>query len=171
MPKIIGILFEHFAVLLTFADKYLIMAKNEDWWTSPTDAENGSLIMVTGRRDVNKFRDNPKFSIRVEVTWKYDGEANGMPDVATSQLMEEVHDALIAVFDKDPVAVLTGIYTGDNRRDWVFYTLSTHIFQKKLNEALAPFPLLPLEIYAENDPDWAEYAEMRELSEISASDD
>ena len=147
------------------------MAKNEDWWTSPTDAENGSLIMVTGRRDVDKFRDNPKFSIRVEVTWKYDCEANGMPDLATSQLMEEVHDALVAVFDKDPVAVLTGIYTGDNRRDWVFYTLSTHIFQKKLNEALAPFPLLPLEIYAENDPDWAEYAEMRELSEISASDD
>lgn len=147
------------------------MAKNDDWWTSPTEADNGSLIMVTGRRDIDKFRDNPKFSIRVEVTWKYDGESNGMPDTATSQLMEEVHDALAAVFDKDPVAVLTGIYTGDNRRDWVFYTLSTHIFQKKINDALAQFPMLPLEIYAENDPDWAEYAEMRELSEISASDD
>lgn len=147
------------------------MAKKDDWWTSPTEGENGALIMVTGRRDVEKFRDNPKYSIRVEVSWKYDGESNGMPDTATSQLMEEVHDALLAVFAKDPVAVMTGIYTGDNRRDWVFYTLSTHIFQKKINDALAAFPLLPLEIYAENDPDWAEYAEMRELSEISASDD
>lgn len=93
-----------------------------------------------------------------------------MPDTSTSQLMEQVHDALVDTFDKDPVAVITGIYTGDNRRDWIFYTLSTNIFQKKLNEALAPFPMLPLEIYAENDPDWAEYAEMRELSEISTSD-
>ncbi len=170
MPKFIGILFEHFSAIVTFAENIITMAKKDDWWTSPTEGENGSLIMVTGRRDVEKFRDNPKYSIRVEVSWKYDGESNGMPDTATSQLMEEVHDAL-AVFAKDPVAVMTGIYTGDNRRDWVFYTLSTHIFQKKINEALAAFPLLPLEIYAENDPDWAEYAEMRELSEISVSDD
>lgn len=147
------------------------MANSADWWTSPTEAENGSLIMVTGRRDIDKFRNNPKFSIRVEVTWKYEGEANGMPDVATSELMSEVQDALTETFDKDPVAVLTGIYTGDNRRDWVFYTLSTHIFQKKINEALEKFPMLPLEIYAENDPAWEEYAEMRELSEINTSDD
>jgi len=147
------------------------MAKNDDWWTSPNETENGALVMVTGRRDVDKFRNNPKFSIRVEITWRYVGEKDGMPDVATSQLMEEVQDALAAVFAKDPVAVLTGIYTGDNRRDWVFYTLSTHIFQRKINEALEPFPALPLDIYAENDPDWAEYAEMRELSEITASDD
>lgn len=147
------------------------MAKQNDWWTSPTEADNGALVMVTGRRDIDKFRDNPKFSIRVEITWKYDGDGSGMPDVATSILMEEVQDALSAMFAKDPVAVLTGIYTGDNRRDWVFYTLSTHIFQKKINEALEQFPTLPLEIYAENDPGWAEYSEMRELSEISASDD
>lgn len=147
------------------------MANREDWWTSPTEAENGSLIMVTGRRDVDKFRDNPKFSIRVEVSWKYVGESNGMPDVDTSELMSDVQDALMKVFDKDPVAILTGIFTGDNRRDWVFYTLSTYIFQKKINEALAPFPTLPLEIYAENDPEWAEYAEMCELAEVDISDE
>jgi len=44
----------------------------------------------------------------------------------------------------------------------VFYTLSTHIFGKKLNAALESLPVLPLEIYAENDPDWAEYDEMCE---------
>ncbi len=130
------------------------------WWTAPTESENGRLIMVTGRHDVKKFRENPRFNIRVEVTWKYDGDSSGMPDVATSTLMEEVQEALQTAFTKDPVAVLTGIYTGDDRRDWVFYTLSTHIFGRKLNEALARFPMLPLSIYCENDPDWAEYDEM-----------
>ena len=52
----------------------------------------------------------------------------------------------------------------------MFYTLSTNIFNKKLNQALAPFPMLPLSIYAENDPDWLEYAEMRDLSEIATED-
>ena len=135
---------------------------NENWWTAPTESESGKLIMVTGRKDVEKFRSNPRFNIRVEVTWKYDGDASGMPDKETSTLMEEVQEALQKEFKKDPVAVLTGIFTGDNQRDWIFYTLSTHIFGRKLNESLASFPLLPLTIYTENDPCWEEYDEMSE---------
>lgn len=136
--------------------------ENGTWWTAPTESESGSLILVTGRKDVEKFRSNPRFNIRVEVIWKYEGDAKGMPDKETSTLMEEVQDALQNEFHKDPVAVLTGIFTGDNQRDWIFYTLSTHIFGRKLNEALASFPLLPLTIYTENDPSWEEYDEMSE---------
>lgn len=146
------------------------MTKESDWWTSPTESDTGRLIMVTGRRDVDEFRNNPKFNIRVEVTWRYNGNVSGMPDELTAKLMESVQDALQSAFSKDPVAVLTGIYTGDNERNWVFYTLSTHIFGRKLNEALADFDLLPITIYTENDPDWEEYKEMKSLSEISASD-
>jgi hypothetical protein len=127
--------------------------------------------MVTGRRDIAKFRDNPRFSIRVEITWVYDESTSaGMPDLATSELMEQATDNLSKIFAADPVAVLTGIYTGAGERNWVFYTLSTHIFQRKLNEALAELPLLPLQISAENDPDWEEYTEMRSLSEILSED-
>ena len=140
-----------------------------DWWTAPAESENGSLIMVTGRRDIKKFRDNPRFNIRLEIEWSYGG--SGMPDDATAELMEQVQDRLQAAFTKDPVAVLTGIYTGDGVRNWVFYTLSTHIFARKLNEALADLPLLPLQLSAENDPDWAEYDEMKDLTEIQSSDD
>lgn len=132
----------------------------DSWWTAPAESEDGRLIMVTGRRDVVKFRSNPRFKIRIEVTWKYEGDTSGMPDTATSELMEQVQEALQAEFRKDPVAVLTGIFTGDGKRDWIFYSLSTHIFGKKLNEALAPFPLLPLTVYCENDPAWEEYDEM-----------
>lgn len=142
------------------------MSNSNDWWTSPTESESGRLIMVTGRRDVDTFRNNPKFNIRVEVTWRYQGDKSGMPDEATAQLMDDVQTALQASFTKDPVAVLTGIYTGDDERNWVFYTLSTHIFGRKLNEALASFDVLPIVIYTENDPGWDEYAEMKELSEI-----
>lgn len=147
------------------------MSDNADWWTSPTESESGRLIMVTGCRNVERFRNNNRFSIRVEITWKYNGDFSGMPDLETSKLMEEVQDALAEAFHKDPVAVLTGIYTGDDERNWIFYTLSTHIFGKKLNEALARFELLPIEIYTENDPEWNEYDEMRELSEVMECDD
>lgn len=146
------------------------MVNNNDWWTSPAEGENGNIIMVTGRRDVEHFRNNPKFSIRVEVSWKYDANSIGMPDEETAKLMEKVQDALTDTFHKDPIAVLTGIYTGDGERNWVFYTLSTNIFGRKLNEALQPFELLPITIYCENDPGWNEYDEMKDLSEIFADE-
>lgn len=137
------------------------MAKGE-WITAPAESDSSSLtIIVTARRDVAAFRANPRFTIRVEVSWLYDNaDSLGMPSVADSTQMEKVTDALTVAFDKDPVAVMTGIYTGDGRRDWIFYTLSTNIFGRKLNEALADIPVMPLKIYCENDPDWDEYNEM-----------
>lgn len=44
--------------------------------------------MVTGRRDVKKFRENPRFGIRVEVSWKYKSGADGMPGLEDSRQME-----------------------------------------------------------------------------------
>ena len=146
------------------------MANNSDWWTAPTESENGNLIMVTGRRDIENFKNNPKFNIRIEVTWKYNSNKSGMPDFETSSLMEEVQTSIEDTFKKDPIAVLTGIYTGDGERNWIFYTLSTNIFGKKFNEALQSFELLPITIYAENDPEWNEYQEMKSLTEINSED-
>ena len=83
--------------------------------------------------------------------------------------MEQVQDALEACFANDPVAVNTGIYTGDGERNWVFYTRSLHIFQRKLNEALASFPVLPLTFHAEDDPQWEEYDEMCQ-AEVKAAE-
>ncbi|MDE7027015.1 DUF695 domain-containing protein [Duncaniella freteri] len=134
--------------------------EKDSWWTAPAESEDGHLIMVTGNKDVAKFRSNPRFCIRIEVSWNYTGDASGMPDTATSELMEQVQEALQTEFRKDPVAILTGIFTGDGKREWVFYSVSTHIFGKKLNQALEPFPLLPITVYCENDPGWEGYDEM-----------
>lgn len=148
--------------LNNFTTKNKIIDVMAEWWTAPAEGSDGKLIMVTGRRDVKKFRDNPRFDKRVEVSWKYTSASDGMPSKEDSEMMDEVQKRLTEAFDKDPVAVLTGIFTGDGERNWIFYTLSTNIFGKKLNEALASLPALPLEIYAENDAEWAEYDEMSE---------
>jgi hypothetical protein len=140
------------------------MSEKNDWWTAPADSDDGRLIMVSGRRDISTFRSNPKFKIRIEIRWEYDTKPTAtMPCEKDAELMGEATDLLQNVLDKDPVAVMTGIFTGAGERTWVFYTLSTNIFQKKLNEALEPLPLLPLEISAENDPDWEAYDEMAQL--------
>lgn len=138
--------------------------ENDNWWTAPAETDDGRLIMVTGRVDVARFRNNPRFTIRIEVEWPYnDAPGATMPSEADAEIMGEATDRLNAVLNRDPVAVMTGIFTGAGARTWVFYTLSTHIFQKKINEALADLPTLPLQIIAENDPRWEAYDEMQEF--------
>lgn len=139
---------------------------DDNWWTSPLENDNGQMIMVTGRGDVDKFRSNPRFNIRVTITLPYQSRPDGMPTAEAAEILEQVLVPLQEIFEKDPIAVLTGIYTGAGERTMVFYTLSVNIFNKKLNQALESLPLLPLKIEAENDPDWLEYKEMEELSRI-----
>lgn len=142
----------------------------DEWWTSPTESENGKLIMVTGRRGVESVMQSGKFNDRVEISWKYDSDDSGMPDKETAMLMEAVDESLKKTFKKDPIAVITGIYTGDGERNWVMYVKNINIFNNYLNKALAQFPLLPLELYAEKDPEWDEYKEMKDLSYIDDGD-
>lgn len=146
------------------------MKISTDWWTSPTESDSGRLIMVTGRRGLENVIATGKYNVRVEISWPYQGDASGMPDVPTSTLMEAVTDAINEVFKKDPVAIMTGIYTGDDERNWIIYTKNQHIFNRRLNEALAPFDLLPITLYVENDPEWNEYREMCELAEVMDGD-
>ena len=141
------------------------------WLTSPFESnESGNLVMGTIRRDVDKFRKDPKFKYRIEVSWSYQPDAKGMPDEATSEQMEEVENALSEVFTKDPVAVLTGIYTGEGVRDWEFYTLSLHIFQRKFNEALAPIPYQPRGNCATEDPTGGENTQLHYPAQAADSD-
>jgi hypothetical protein len=141
-----------------------------EWWTSPTESETGALIMVTGRQGVEPVIATEKYNDRIEITWKYTPDKNGMPDFKTSSLMEQVTDALNNAFAKDSAAVMTGIYTGDGERNWVFYTLNPKKFQYMLNDALKDFELLPITLYAEKDPEWNEYREMKDLSEVFSDD-
>lgn len=141
------------------------------WVCAPFES-NESQRMVLGacRLDVGKFRKKGKMIYRLTVGWPYEGSSD-LPGEELSKEMEQVQDRLEAAFRKDPVAVLTEVYTGDGLREWVFYTASLNIFQKKLNEALADLPQLPLTFSAEEDPLWEEYDATAEIVKNLADDE
>lgn len=146
------------------------MAYTEKWWSYPAEAESGRRIIVTGRDLVDRERESGKYIYRINVYWDYDALPDGMPSDEDADMMEKVTDALLLAFKKDPAAVMTGIYTGDGRRDWVFYTPSLRIFNNVFNRALQDLPLIPIVIEAEEDPDWEEYSQMRDATYIPDED-
>lgn len=138
----------------------------ERWWTAPTESESGATVLVTGRDYMDDIISGGKYIYRVTVGWEYNRLPNGMPEDAEARMMEQATDALQAAFKKDKVAYMTGIYTGDGRRDWVFYTRNLNIFNKVFNAALSSLDTMPLLIEAEEDRNWDEYKEMKEVSYI-----
>jgi len=142
----------------------LSMAKlniSDDWWTAPSEDNEGRTVLVTGRRGLENVIATGRYKYRIEMTWLYAPDQSGMPDYGTSRLMEQVTDSLQAAFKRDPVAVMTGIYTGAGERNWVFYAITLKSFQSGLNAALSTISeQLPLSFHAEEDPDWEEYREM-----------
>ncbi len=133
----------------------------DKWWTSPAESEAGKTVIITGRDGLEKVQASGKYIYRLDGSWDYEPEASGMPSDADARIMEEATDALLKVFDKNTAAVMTGIYTGDGRRDWIFYCLNLKVFSSSFNNALADLPAMPLEISATEDPEWEEYSEMR----------
>ncbi|MDE6311243.1 MAG: DUF695 domain-containing protein, partial [Muribaculaceae bacterium] len=109
------------------------MAEKNDWWTAPAEGPDGKTVIVSGRRDVDVFRNKGKYTIRVTVAWPYEADAQGFPDDSTARMMEQVTDAFHDGLKGKTTAILTGIYTGDGRREWVLYTFSTDTFGKFLN--------------------------------------
>ena len=134
---------------------------SDDWWTAPSEDSDGNTVLVTGRRALDNVINTGRYKYRIEMTWLYSPDSSGMPNYPTSRKMEQVTDALHATLKRDPVAVMTGIYTGAGERNWVFYAVTLKAFQSALNSALSDIPeQLPLSFHAEEDPTWEEYREM-----------
>lgn len=146
------------------------MKLTNNWFTSVTEGEGGTMVIVCGRDEIDAFMASGKFGERVEITWPYVRTANGMPDEEEAKRMEEPQEALQKAMEKDKLSILTGVYTGDGARTWIFYTRNIPAFGERLNQALAPFEQLPITIYTEKDPDWNEYREMCSLCEDACRD-
>lgn len=141
------------------------MKLSNEWFTALSENENGQLVTVSGRDELTEFIQSGKFKERVEITWKYEADDKGMPIETVAEQIDEVQEVLKKAMEKDKLSILTGVYTGSGERIWVYYTRTVRVFGERLNEALAPFELLPISVYTELDPEWEEYLDMYEMKE------
>ena len=108
------------------------MKLSDNWFTTVTESDNGAVMFVSGRDEIDAFMESGKLRERVEITWPYESDAQGMPTEEESMRMEAPQEALRKAMEKDKLAILTGIYTGDGARTWVFYTRNIPAFGERL---------------------------------------
>lgn len=144
------------------------MRLSNEWFTALSANDNGDMITVSGRKELQEFIQSGKFKERVEITWKYEPDTNGMPGDELAEKIETVQETLRKAMEKDKLSILTSIYTGGGEKIWVFYTRTVRVFGERLNEALSVFEeVLPISIYTEIDPEWEEYLDMYEMEQWS----
>lgn len=126
------------------------------WGTIVTHNDDLAIIY----RYVDAFHDEWDLATqpdRIIIAWRYENPT-GMPSPTEREQMEELEAALEPVVEEEGFATLALVSTGENLREWIYYTQSGEDFFNRLNTALADRPRFPIEIRSAPDPAWATYA-------------
>lgn len=144
------------------------MRLSDNWFTAISEDEQGKLVLVNGRLELDEFRLSGKMKIRIEIRWPYEADEQGFPTDSVGRQIEEVENLVRRAMEKDKLAIMTGNYTGGGVKYWVYYARTERVFGERLNAVLAPYETFPLEIDCEVDADWEEYLDMLTMKDAAA---
>src|SRR5882672_3374519 len=124
-----------------------------DRWAIAHAEEDGMPLLFRYRNEL-PVKDTAQCPFLVSMLWIYDGEATtGMPDNEVLGQMERFEDVLDSI-DNSAAGFLMVAVTGNNRREWIWYTANTARFMALLNNAMQGRPKFPLDLSASEDPGW-----------------
>ncbi len=132
------------------------------WATAiSTNAHNGRKIIFRYAKAFSATFDRTSQPIRIIVVWKYQSES-GQPVAEDHQLMNLLEDTLESALKKDDgFATLALVSTGEDLREWTYYTKSESEFMSRLNYALGGMAYFPIEIHTALDPNWEMYEQFK----------
>lgn len=115
---------------------------------------------------IDEFPDDltrAKFPMLTVVSWKYDGKTNnGMPLTEVNNKMIVLEEAIENAMDTSKQYQHAYSRTGNNLKEFVYYSTSQVDFMERLNKALAFHEKYPIEINFYEDPEWSEFKQLRE---------
>ena len=134
------------------------LIKENDTWTNAEGENDGTIFLLRFRPHLEHFIKTKKFNKRLTIFWQYEsGNKSLLPSETEMSLMENVENVLVKALERDAQSVLAFVYTGQNQREWHWYSADIKETALRLNKALAEFNKLPIELSSTDDPDWSEY--------------
>jgi hypothetical protein len=135
----------------------------QDQWAILEAEEDGVPLLFRFRTNI-PVADTNAFPFLISIMWIYDGKRNeGMPDDGTLAMMDRVEDALDWVDDSGE-AFLMVVVTGNNRREWIWYTSDRQRYMALVNKAMPRQPKFPLDFATSEDASWQTYRSIRDAA-------
>lgn len=135
-----------------------LLLTDEDTWNIAEGENDGTPFTLRFRPHLKDFIHSQHYKKHLVISWSYESDNSSlMPSEEQIELMENIENSLIENLESELQAVLTFIFTGQNRRDWHWYSKDIAETGELLNNALVDFEKLPIEITAEDDENWSEY--------------
>jgi hypothetical protein len=135
----------------------------EDQWAILEAEEDGLPLLFRFRGNI-PVADTTAFPFLISILWTYDGKRNeGMPDDSTLAMMDRVEDALDSIDDSGEAFLMVAV-TGNNRREWIWYTNDRARYMALVNKVLPRQQKFPLDFATSEDPSWQTYRSIREAS-------
>ena len=131
------------------------------WATAiSTNASNGRKFIFRYAEQFSPTFERASQPIRIIIVWKYHSDT-GQPISDEHQRMNQMEDALESALDPDGFATLALVSTGEDLREWTYYSKSEDEFMARLNFAFVEAPRYPIEIHIAADPNWDLYEQFR----------
>lgn len=135
-----------------------LLTEDDTWATGEGENEEGVPFILRYRINLHDFAETGEYNTGLVILWNYTPEDDSLMATADDMdLMGKVEDSLVAALEGDLQAVLAFVFTGLSQREWHWYTNDVEESGRRINEALSEFDELPLELSAEEDPEWTEY--------------
>lgn len=136
----------------------MALGSNVRMWATAisTNAHDGRKIIFRYAKELSASFDQTCQPVRIIIVWKYESES-GQPMTEDHQRMNQLEDMVESVLKPDGVATLALVSTGEDLREWTYYTKSEAEFMARLNYALAGMPAFPIEVHTAFDPSWDTY--------------
>jgi len=131
----------------------------DDAWILAQGEENGKSLIVRCRQNLSQIVAPESYPKMIQIVWEFDvDEESGLPSPALNDRMIEFEDLLIPGLEEDLTCVFFGVYVHNGVRVWSAYTGDPEAVCERINDIFADRNPYPLQISAEDDPDWTEYA-------------
>jgi hypothetical protein len=131
---------------------------DEDRWFVAEGEDEGKPVLIRGRQDLHEVADPNHLNQLIRIQWTYEPENHlGLPAEKLNETMGNFEDKMIDALEHGGDCIFYCVYTHNGLKEWSAYTCDVETACDNLNAALAADEHYPIELIAEDDPEWHDY--------------
>lgn len=141
---------------------------NDGSWFRAEGGTADQPAMIRARQDILARLPAASLSTRIVVSWNCRSPLEmGLPSSDDYEEISAFEEMLLNFVQEG--SILAFVFTSAGIVEYSFYTSDQEWFLERLNEALADKPSVPIEISAEDDPDWTQYRSLMQAVGIDGA--